>query len=62
VTHINAAGSLVKVDLASDWGDTVHVEISHGRYSSLGLKRGDEVFLRPRERKVFVEENAETML
>lgn len=55
VSHINAAGPLVKVDLMTDWGDPVHVEISHGRYSSLGLKREDEVFIRPRERKVFVE-------
>jgi sulfate/thiosulfate transport system ATP-binding protein len=55
VTHINAAGPLVKVDLSTDWGAPVHVEISHERYSSLGLKREDEVFVRPRERKVFVE-------
>ena len=55
VTHINAAGPLVKVDLVTDWGAPVHVEISHGRYSSLGLKRDDEVFVRPRERRVFVE-------
>ena len=39
VTHINAAGPLVKVDLMTDWGAPVHVELSHGRYSSLGLKR-----------------------
>ena len=55
VTHINAAGPLVKVDLMTDWGAPVHVEISHERYSSLGLKREDDVFVRPRERKVFVE-------
>src|SRR5437867_3509621 len=55
VTHINAAGPLVKVELMTDWGAPVHVEISHGRYSSLGLKRADEVFVRPRERRVFVE-------
>jgi sulfate/thiosulfate transport system ATP-binding protein len=55
VTHINAAGPLVKVDLLTDWGAPVHVEISHERYSSLGLRRKDDVFVRPRERKVFVE-------
>jgi sulfate transport system ATP-binding protein len=55
VTHINAAGPLVKVELVTDWGAPVHVEISHGRYSSLGLKREDEVFVRPKERRVFVE-------
>jgi sulfate transport system ATP-binding protein len=55
VSHINAAGPLVKVDLMTDWGDPVHVEMPHGRYLSLGLKRQDEVFVRPREGKVFVE-------
>src|SRR5262245_21911598 len=55
ITHINGAGPLVKVDLLTDWGAPVHVEISHERYSSLGLQREDEVFVRPRERKVFVE-------
>ena len=48
----------MKVDLVTDWGDTVRVEISHERYSSLGLKRGNEVFVRPKERKVFVEEES----
>ena len=60
VSHINAAGPLVRVDLMTDWGDPVHVEISHGRYSSLGLKREDEVFIRPREIKVFVERETRT--
>jgi sulfate transport system ATP-binding protein len=55
VTHINAAGPLVKVELIAEWGASVHVEISHARYASLGLKRNDEVFVRPREGKVFVE-------
>ncbi len=55
VTHINAAGPLVKVDLVTDWGDPVQVELSHGKYLSLGLKRDDEVFVRPRERKIFLQ-------
>jgi len=54
VTYINAAGPLVKVDLITDWGVPVHVELSHGRYSALGLKRQDEVFVRAKERRVFV--------
>ena len=57
VTHINAAGPMVKVELVTDWGAPVHAEISHGRYSTLALKRDDEVFVRPRERKVFIEAN-----
>jgi sulfate transport system ATP-binding protein len=57
IEHVNAAGPLVKVDLISEWGDPVQVELSHRRYETLGLKRNDEVFLRPRERKVFIEES-----
>ncbi|HEX9452796.1 MAG TPA: sulfate ABC transporter ATP-binding protein [Candidatus Binatia bacterium] len=55
VKHVNLAGSLVKVDLESEWGDPVHVELSHGRYQALGFKKDDQVFVRPRERKIFVE-------
>ena len=55
VKHINLAGSLVRVDLESEWGDPVHVELSHGRYQTLGFKKDDQVFVRPRERKIFVE-------
>ena len=53
VEHINAAGPVVKVDLVTDWGDPVHVELPHERYRTLQLKRDDEVFVIPRERKVF---------
>lgn len=59
VTHINAAGPLVKVELMTNWGDPVQVELSHGRYQSLRLRRDDDVYLRPRERKVFVEQPRE---
>jgi len=55
VKHINLAGSLVKVELESEWGDPVHVELSHGRYQTLGFRKDDLVFVRPRERKIFVE-------
>jgi sulfate transport system ATP-binding protein len=55
VIHINAAGPLVKVDLVSHWGDPLQVELSHGKYLSLALKRDDHVFVRPKERRIFVQ-------
>jgi sulfate transport system ATP-binding protein len=55
VEHINAAGPIVKVDLMSEWGDPVHVELSHERYGMLGLKRDDTVKVRPKEGRVFIE-------
>ena len=55
VTHINAAGPIVKVNLVTDWGDPVHVELSHERYRALGVKRDDRVSVMPKERKVFID-------
>jgi len=55
VEHIHAAGPVVRVDLITDWGDPVHVELSHERNRALGLKRDAEVFVIPKERKVFTD-------
>jgi sulfate/thiosulfate transport system ATP-binding protein len=55
VEHINAAGPVVRVELITDWGDPVHVELSHERYRALGLQRDAEVFVIPKERKVFTD-------
>lgn len=46
---------MVQVDLITDWGDPVHVELQHERYRTLGLQRDDTVFVIPKERKVFTE-------
>ncbi len=54
VTHINAAGPKVKVELTTHWGDPVQVEIDHDRYRELKLERDGEVYLSPRENHVFV--------
>jgi len=54
VRNINSAGPQVKVELTAQWGDLVQVEIDHERYQALGLAIGAEVFLRPREKKIFV--------
>jgi sulfate/thiosulfate transport system ATP-binding protein len=54
VRHINAAGPRVKVDLTSQWGDPVRVEIDHEQLRMLELKPDEQVYLRPRENKVFI--------
>jgi sulfate/thiosulfate transport system ATP-binding protein len=54
VVRINSAGPKVKVELRSQWGDPVQVELEHERFSSLALMRGAEVFLCPREARLFV--------
>ena len=55
VEHINPAGPLVKVELVSEWGDPVQVEISQERYRALRLQKGAEVFVTPKEKKVFLD-------
>ena len=54
VGHINSAGTTVKVELTSQWGDRVHVEIDHQRFRALRLERETQVYLSPRENKVFI--------
>jgi sulfate/thiosulfate transport system ATP-binding protein len=54
VSHINAAGPKVKVELTTHWGDPVQVEIDHDRYQELKLERDTEVYLSPRENQVFL--------
>jgi len=57
INHINSAGPIVKVETIAEWGDPVHVEISQERFESLQLKKGDEVFLSPKDMKVFSSRN-----
>ncbi|MGH7598025.1 MAG: sulfate/molybdate ABC transporter ATP-binding protein [bacterium] len=54
VKHIHAAGPQVKVELIAEWGDPIHVEISQERYRMLRLQRNVEVFVTPKEKKVFM--------
>ncbi len=53
VKHINAAGPLVKVEAVTEWGATVHAEMAQERFRSMGLQKGEEVFLTPRDVAVF---------
>lgn len=54
VLRINPAGPLVKVELRALWGDIVQVEMGHERFEALGLIAGAQVYVRPREAKVFI--------
>ena len=53
VSHINPAGPVVKVELVSEWGDPVQVNLSQERYRELNLERGTDVYLVPKEMKAF---------
>ena len=54
VRSVNPAGPQVKVELVTAWGDPVQVELGHERSRLLALTPGKEVFLRPKEEKLFV--------
>lgn len=56
VVYTNTAGSLVQVELTSDAAESLSVTLSHERYRELGIKKGDEVFVRPKEIKTFPED------
>lgn len=53
IKYINAAGPFVRIELKSQWGDLVQVEMPHERYHALGLKKEEDVFVVPKEMRVF---------
>jgi sulfate/thiosulfate transport system ATP-binding protein len=54
--HINAAGPLVKVEAVTEWGATVHVEMSQERFRELALAKDEAVFMTPKDVAVFQQE------
>lgn len=52
VVHINPAGPIVKVELISEWGETIHVDITQERYTELNLCKDMEVFVFPKNRRM----------
>lgn len=53
IEYITTAGPLVKVELATETGTVVHVEMPQERYRHLGLRKGDEVFVSVKGIRVF---------
>jgi sulfate transport system ATP-binding protein len=56
IERIHAAGPTVKVELATDGGGAAQAELSQEQFERLRLARGELVFVRPREKRVFVED------
>ncbi|MBI1827013.1 MAG: sulfate ABC transporter ATP-binding protein [Planctomycetes bacterium] len=50
---VNAAGPKVRLQLVTDEGDVINVEISQERYGELGISPGSAAFLAPRDIKLF---------
>lgn len=53
IIHINPAGPYVKVELQSEWGDSLQASISQERYRKLNLKNEMNVFIIPKEIHTF---------
>ena len=53
ITHLNAAGPVVKVELSTAAGAVVNVEMTQERYRILGLQRGAEVYVSVKDMTVF---------
>ncbi|RIK68313.1 MAG: sulfate ABC transporter ATP-binding protein [Planctomycetota bacterium] len=62
VTHVNAAGPTVKVELVRESGEPVFVEVTRGRYAALDLHAGNVVYVSPRELRVFVEKEDDSSI
>src|SRR5450432_1770065 len=53
IKHINSAGPLVKVEAVTEWGALVHVEMSQERFRNLQLIKNENVFIIPKDLRVF---------
>ncbi len=53
VIHINPAGSLAKIELQRKNGIILQVEVSKNIVDQLVIKRGDQLFVRPKNTRVF---------
>ena len=53
IKHINSAGPLVKVEAITEWGDPVHVEMAQDRFRKLQLIKNENVFIIPKDVRVF---------
>lgn len=58
IVHINAAGAQVKIELLTEAGEAIHIETSQARYQTLGLTRGRRAYVRPREIRIFTDQQA----
>jgi len=62
VAHIHAIGPIVRLELArADASEYVEAELTRERFRELALKEGEEVFVKPRSLRVFVDHSKTTV-
>jgi len=57
VQFINAAGPQVKLEVLTESGELLQVETTHEHYTQLGIRRGSQVYITPREMRVFFDDS-----
>jgi sulfate transport system ATP-binding protein len=57
VQFINAAGPQIKVEVLTEFGKVLQVETSQERYRALSIAKGSEVYVRPKEMRVFFDDD-----
>lgn len=58
VTHLHIVGPVVQIELVrKDTEEYLEAELTKEHYLSLGLKVGEEVFIKPKQLKVFIPED-----
>jgi sulfate/thiosulfate transport system ATP-binding protein len=56
VQRVQSAGPTVKLELVSETDQMIHVELSHERFREEPIAPGDQVFVTPRDLRVFVKD------
>ncbi len=54
IERIQSAGAQVRIELTGPAGEPLTVEMAHERFRPLGLQRGQQVFVAPRQAMVFL--------
>ena len=56
IDHIHAIGPIVRIEvIRRDIQEPLEIELTKDQFNQLSLKKGDIVFVRPKELKVFVD-------
>ncbi|MBI3307479.1 MAG: sulfate ABC transporter ATP-binding protein [Candidatus Omnitrophica bacterium] len=53
VKYVNAAGPVAKMEVVTPSGDTIYIELSQEKYRRFHFKKDEEVFVTPKEMKLF---------
>ncbi len=60
VCRIQSAGSMVRLDVFSQLGELVHVQLPHDRFNRLSVREGTEVYLELHAPRIFVDDESKS--